>query len=135
MTAVRNAFRVLCVLWAGSLWALAAWIVPTLFRMQSDPQLAGLLAGRLFGIETALGLAVAVIALLLPGRRKFALGYAAAALLAINEWGLKPFMMAAHARGAAAGLSFGAWHGISAVLYVLACLAVVLLVWKEDFRQ
>ena len=125
----------LCVLWAGSLWALAAWIAPTLFRMQSDPHLAGLLAGRLFGIETALGLAVAVIALLLPGRRKFALGYVAAALLAINEWGLQPFMMAARARGTAAGLSFGAWHGISAVLYVLACLAVVLLVWKEDFRQ
>jgi uncharacterized protein DUF4149 len=126
---------VLCVLWAGSLWALAAWVAPTLFSMQSDRHLAGLLAGRLFGIETALGLAVAAIALLLPGRRKFALGYAAAALLAINEWGLKPLMTAAHApKGTAAGLTFGAWHGISALLYVLACLAMVLLVWKEDFR-
>jgi hypothetical protein len=134
VTVVRNAFRVLFVLWAGSLWALAAWVAPTLFYLQSDRQVAGLLAGRLFSIETALGLAVAAIALLLPARRRFAWGYPAVALLAINEWGLKPLMAAAHARGAAAGLSFGAWHGISAVLYVLACLAVVLLVWKEDFR-
>lgn len=134
MAAVRNAFRVLFVLWAGSLWALAAWVAPTLFSMQGDRHLAGLLAGRLFSVETVVGVAVAAIALVLPGRRKFALGYAAAALLAINEWGLKPLMSAAHARGSAAGLTFGAWHGVAAVLYVLACLAVVLLVWKEDFR-
>ncbi len=123
----------LCVLWAGSLWALAVWVAPTLFAMQGDRQLAGRLAGRLFSIETALGLGVAAIALLLPGRRKFALGYAAAALLAINEWVLKRLMSAAHAAGIAAGLSFGAWHGVAAGLYVLACLAVVLLVWKQDF--
>jgi hypothetical protein len=134
VAAVRNAFRVLFVLWAGSLWALAAWVAPTLFSMQSDRHLAGLLAGRLFSIETALGLAVAAFALLLPGRRKFVAGYAAAALLAINQWGLKPLMAAAQARGAAVGLTFGAWHGISALLYLLACLAALLLVWKEDFR-
>jgi uncharacterized membrane protein len=40
----------------------------------------------------------------------------------------------AHAHGTAAGLGFGAWHGVSAVLYVLACLAVLRLVWNEDFR-
>ena len=49
----------------------------------------------------------------------------AAALLAINEWMLKPLMAAAHARGAAHGLTFGAWHGVSALLYVVACLAGV----------
>ena len=26
------------------------------------------------------------------------------------------------------------WHGVSAVLYVIACIAVLILVWKEDFR-
>ena len=36
--------------------------------------------------------------------------------------------------GTAAGLSFGAWHGVSAVLYLIACLAVLRLVWKENFR-
>ena len=41
-------------------------------------------------------------------------------------------MMRAHADGAAAGLSFGAWHGVSAVLYLTACAAVLLLVWREE---
>ena len=43
-------------------------------------------------------------------------------------------MEAAHSNGAALGLSFGAWHGVTAVLYVLACLAVALVVWNEDLR-
>lgn len=131
---IRNFFRVLLVLWAGSLWALAAWVAPTLFYAQSDRHLAGVLAGRLFSIETYVGLGVGLLALLLPGRTKFVWGYLAAALLAINEWALRPVMAVAHVRGAAAGLTFGAWHGVSAVLYVLACLAVVLLIWNEDFR-
>jgi hypothetical protein len=124
----------LLALWAGSLWSLGAWVSPTLFDMQSDRHLAGLLTGRLFAIETYLGIAVSVLALLLPGREKFRWGYLAAALLAINAWGVRPAMVAAHAQGAVAGLNFGAWHAVSAGLYVLACLAVALLIWNEDFR-
>jgi hypothetical protein len=131
---VRNLFRVLLVLWAGSLWSLAAWVAPTLFYVQSDRHLAGMLAARLFSIETYLGLAVAALALVLPGRTRRLGVYVAAALLAVNEWGLKRYMEAAHAPGGALGLSFGAWHGISAILYVIACLAVLLVIWKQDLR-
>jgi hypothetical protein len=131
---IRNAFRVLLVLWAGSLWSLAAWVAPTLFYAQSDRHVAGVLAARLFSIETYVGLGVAALALLLPGRTRFLWGYLAAALLSANEWILKGIMTQAHERGAVGGLGFGAWHGISAALYVLACLAVLRLVWKEDFR-
>jgi hypothetical protein len=131
---LRNGFRVLFVLWAGSLWSLAAWVAPTLFYAQSDRHLAGVLAARLFSIETYAGLAVAGLALILPTRRQFVWGYLAAALLSINEWVLKPIMAQAHAHGAAAGLTFGAWHGVSAVLYVAACAALLLLVWNENFR-
>jgi len=122
------------VLWAGSLWSLAAWVAPTLFYAQSDRHVAGVLAARLFSIETYVGLGVAALALLLPGRTKFVWGYLAAALLSINEWILKRIMEQAHVHGTAVGLGFGAWHGVSAVLYVLACLAVLRLVWNEDFR-
>ncbi len=131
---LRNGFRVLFVLWAGSLWSLAAWVAPTLFYAQGDRHLAGVLAARLFSIETYAGVGVAVLALLSPSRTKFVWGYFAAVLLSINEWVLKRFMEQAHAHGTAAGLGFGAWHGVSAVLYVLACLAVLRLVWNEDFR-
>jgi hypothetical protein len=131
---VRNVFRVLLVLWAGSLWSLAAWVAPTLFYLQADRHLAGVLAARLFSIETYLGIAVAALALVLPGRGRMGGLYAAAALLALNEWGLKRFMESARAHGVAAGLTFGAWHGVSAVLYIAACLGVLLVIWKENFR-
>ena len=127
-------FRVLLVLWAGSLWSLAAWVTPTLFYAQGDRHLAGILAARLFSIETYLGVASAAMALVLPGRTRMGGVYAAAALLAVNEWVLKRFMASARAHGAAAGLSFGAWHGVSAVLYIVACLGLLLVVWKENLR-
>ena len=131
---MKHLFRILLVLWAGSLWSLAAWVAPTLFYAQSDRYLAGVLAAKLFSIETYAGLAVAALALILPGRAKFVWGYVAAALLAVSEWVLKPLMAQAHAHGTAVSLGFGAWHGVSAALYVLACIAVLRLVWKEDFR-
>jgi hypothetical protein len=129
-----RAFRVLLVLWAGSLWSLALWVAPTLFHAQHDRELAGLLAGQLFAIEAYLGVAIAALALLLPGRAKFRWGYASAALLAIMEWGLRPIMAEAHAQGHALGLGFAVWHVAGALTYLLACLAAGLLIWNDDFR-
>jgi hypothetical protein len=129
---IRSAFRVLSVLWAGSLWSVGLWVTPILFSALSDRHLAGVLAGRIFSSETYVGIAVAVLALLLPGRTKFVWGYVAAALLAANEWALRPVMAAARTQGTAAGLTFGAWHGVSAVIYLLACLALLVSVWKQD---
>jgi Domain of unknown function (DUF4149) len=126
----RNTYRVLFVLWVGGLWSLALWVAPTLFFAQSDRHLAGLLAARLFAVETYLGAAVAVLGLALPGRAQLRRIYMAVALLAINEWIIKRFMEQAHARGAAIGLSFGAWHGVSALGYAIACLLVLWVIWE-----
>jgi hypothetical protein len=133
MKILPRAFRVLVVLWAGSLWSLL-WVAAALFHFQSDRHLAGVIAGRLFSIETYLGLAAAALALMLPGRGRFRWGFFAAAVLAMNEWILKQFMNQALAGGRALGLGFGAWHGVSAGVYLIACLSVLLLVWQEDFR-
>jgi hypothetical protein len=127
-------FRVLLVLWAGSLWSLV-WVAATLFNLQSDRHLAGVIAARLFSIETYLGLGVAALAIVLPGRTRYYWAYFAAAILAVNEWVLRRVMSFAQAHGTAAGLGFGAWHGISAVLYVLACLCVVVIIYKDEFRH
>jgi hypothetical protein len=127
-------FRVLVSLWAGSLWSLL-WVAAALFRFISDRHTAGLIAARLFSVETYLGLAVAVLALMLPGRRRFLLGFVAVALLGFNEWILKAVMARALLQGAAAGLSFGAWHGVSAGLYVLACLCVVVVIYKDEYSH
>jgi hypothetical protein len=133
VNAYRAVLRLLLALWAGSAWSLAAWVAPTLFYAQDDRHLAGVLAARLFGIETYVGLGVAALALISPLRRNFRWGYVAAGLLAVNEWGLKPVMDLAHAQGSALGLSFGAWHGVSALLYVTACLALAVPVFKGEF--
>jgi hypothetical protein len=121
---------VLLVLWAGSLWSVGLWVTPTLFYMQGDRHLAGLLAGRIFTVETYVGVGVAALAAVLPGRTRFVWGYLAAAVLALNEWALRPVMVAARAHGAVFGLSFGAWHGVSALLYLLACIALLRQIWK-----
>lgn len=131
---IRNAFRVLLVLWAGSLWSLAAWVALTIFHALHDVHLAGTIAARLFSIEFYLGVAVAAWAVLTPARGRVKGIYGAVLLLAFNEWVLKRLMEAARAHGSAAGLGFGAWHGVSAVIYVIACLAVLATVWRHDFR-
>ena len=130
---IRNIFRVLLVLWAGSLWSLAG-VAYTLFHVQSDRHLAGMVVGRLLTAETYLGAAAGVLALLLPGRTKFIWGYLAALLMAADEWGLRRVMDTAHVRGSVWGLSFGAWHGVSAVLYGAACLALAVVIWRQEYR-
>jgi len=57
------------------------------------------------------------------------------ALLAVNEWLLKRAMSLAQTQGSALGLGFGAWHGVSAGLYVLACLCVVVLIYQDEYRH
>jgi hypothetical protein len=126
--------RMVLMLWAGSLWSLAAWVAPTLFYLQPDRHLAGVLAARLFTIETALTLAACVLALLSSARARFKGLYAAGILLGVNEWLLKPLMNQAHQAGSALGLGFGAWHGVSALLYLAACGLAVGLVWNDDLR-
>ena len=130
---IRNFFRVLLVLWAGSLWSLAG-VAFILFHVQSDRHLSGIVVGRLLTADTYLGAAVGVLALLLPGRTQFVWGYLAALLMALNEWGLRRVMDVAHSRGTAWGLGFGAWHGVSALLYGLACISVLVVIWREQFR-
>jgi hypothetical protein len=128
---LRNALSVLVILWAGSLWSLALWVLPTLFYAQDDRHLAGLLAARLFSIETYVGLIVAGLAVALKWGTSFRWGFFAAALLVLNEWALKPLMNLAQANGSAAGLGFGAWHAVAAGMYLLACVAVLRLVWLQ----
>jgi hypothetical protein len=132
---LARAFRVLTTLWAGSLWSLL-WVAAVLFQFLSDRHTAGLIAARLFSIETYLGLALAALALVLRGRRRFLLGFVAVALLAVNEWILKAAMARALAHGGSVfGMGFGAWHGLSAGLYVLACLCVLFMICQDEYRH
>ncbi len=132
-TFAGGALRLLLALWAGSLWA-QIWAASTAFAMLTDRHMAGALAARLFAIESYLGLGVAAFALSVGFGSRFKWGFLGAALLCLNEWAIKRVMNAALERGSVLGLSFGPWHGVSAIIYLLACAAVLWLVWKEDFR-
>ena len=130
----KNLFRLLFVLWAGSLCS-SVWVALTLFYAQPDRHLAGSIAAKLFSIETYLGLAVACLAVVLNMSSRFRFGFLAAALLLINEWALKPVMEHARLAGSSLGLGFGAWHGISALLYLTACAAVLWLLWRPELLR
>ena len=134
MSRARDLLRVFLVFTLGGMWSLAAWVAPTLFLAQPNRALAGLLAGHMFRIETYLCIAVALFALALPGRARYHWLYLAAALLCVNEWVLRPRMEAARLHHLAYGLTFGAWHGIAAIVYASACAAALLLVWNDDLR-
>lgn len=133
---VDRLFRLLLVLWAGSLWS-TVWVALTVFHIQPDRHLAGLIAARLFAVETYLGLALAAIAALRGERARFGFCYLGAALLAFNEWVLKRFMDQALAAGSALGLGFAPWHGVSALVYLVACLCVTAYAYKNllDARE
>ena len=135
MKILARSLRVLITLWAGSLWSML-WVAAVLFRFVSDRHTAGLIAARLFSIETYLGLGVAALALMLPGRRRFLPGFVAVALLAFNEWILKAVMTQALAQGGSIfGMGFGAWHGVSAGIYVLACLCTLVMIYQDEYRN
>jgi presenilin-like A22 family membrane protease len=104
----------------------------TIFHSQPDRHLSGVLAARLFAIESYLGLVVVLAALLVRAAR-FRFGFLAVALLLGNEWVIKAFMDQAMAQGAALGLGFGPWHGISALIYLCACFAVAVAVCRHEW--
>jgi hypothetical protein len=148
---MQSAFRLALVSWAGSLWS-TVWVALTIFHSQPDRHLSGMLAARLFSIETYLGVAVALFAwargaaarvqaarLAAPRMHAarlaappFRFGFVAVALLLFNEWVLKAIMDQALARGSALGLGFGPWHGVSALVYLAACLAAVVAVCEYE---
>ena len=57
---------VLLTLWVGSLWSIGYLAVPILFQAQPDKQLAGMLAGEMFRVQSLAGI---VCGLYLLGRR------------------------------------------------------------------
>jgi hypothetical protein len=47
---------------------------------------------------------------------------------------LKAFMDRALAAGSALGMGFGPWHGISALVYLAACVAVAAYLYHDNSR-
>lgn len=126
--------RILLTLWAGSMWTVGYIVAPTLFALLDDRHLAGMLAGRLFGIVAYLGLVCGV--LLLIGQvvragwrswRTYAL-VVMLALTAVGEFVLQPRMAALKAQGEVGAGQFATLHGISSSLFLVVSVLALALV-------
>jgi hypothetical protein len=122
--------------WAGSLWTVCGLVAPTLFATLDDRQLAGQLAAMFFRAETYIGViaALVLVGLSITGKLSLAGGLVKTLIAVtvaaplISQVVLGPFMERARAAGDMA--RFGALHGAAALLFVIACLSALLLVWR-----
>lgn len=133
---MRRVLQVVLAAWAGSLWTVCGVVAPSLFAVLPERSLAGQVAGHFFTVESWLGLALGAVALALLARgaaneaRRFDYGVLIATMLApmISELIVRPTMEAARAAGDMQ--RFGLLHGVSALLFGVACLGALTLVWR-----
>jgi Domain of unknown function (DUF4149) len=133
----------LAALWGGFLLCVAFAAAPSAFAVLERAQ-AGLLVGRVFGIEAQVSLAASLILMLLERRRardaveagavsdmfSMELLLPAVALFCTiaGYYGLQPLM--ADARAGAGVASFAALHGASLAFFAVKGLAVLALAWR-----
>ncbi len=127
----------LCItFWAGSLWTICGVVAPSLFAELEDRHTAGRLAAYLFQLEAFIGLAMGLVLLAVGMKATNPLGTQRARLLIcvtaamplISQFALGPVMDRARAAGDMA--RFGMLHGAAAVLFLIACISALLLVWQ-----
>jgi len=143
MACVRGAaVKLLLALMLGLLVVSGYVVAPILFAKVGSSHEAGRLAGEIFHIVNngVVIIAVAVAAFWMRmesiSRRQWGVLLVVAALAAINEYGISP--MIAELKLAAGPIDqlaaddplkaqFGMWHGISAVIHLLASIIAALL--------
>ncbi|HEY4350944.1 MAG TPA: DUF4149 domain-containing protein [Paraburkholderia sp.] len=141
-------FRLLTVVWVGSLLTIGYAVVPVLFA-SLDRITAGSVAAQLFRIEGVVGVVCGVLLLALCNvlirRDEVAyrrLRWLVAGMLVcvlVGYFALQPFMnalrIAAQEAGTDVGHSvyasrFGMLHGVSSLFYLIESLLALVLVWK-----
>ena len=141
---------VAATLWVGGLWVTGYMVAPVLFSTLPDRSLAGLLAGKLFGLMAWVGIGCALYLLLFRFARHGAAAFRQGvlwvlllmlALVCAGEFGVQPVMAALKAQALPQQIMesvlrdrFAAWHGVSSGLYVIQSLlgiALVILLGRE----
>lgn len=136
--------------WVGGLWAVGYLAAPVLFYNLDDRMLAGMLAGKMFGIMAWVGMVCAVWLLLFRLSRfggdalKQAFFWIAVLMLLLTvagHFGIQPILVrlkeAAMPKDVMESLlrdRFATWHGISSVVYLIQSLLGLALVAKQHSR-
>ncbi|MEX3760984.1 DUF4149 domain-containing protein [Paraburkholderia phenoliruptrix] len=141
-------FRLLTVVWVGSLLTIGYAVAPVLFS-SLDRTTAGAVAAQLFRIEGVLGAVCGILLLGLAnvmvrrgGNAYRRLRWLVAGMLIcvlVGYFALQPFMNAMRVAALEAGTDlahsayaarFGMLHGASSVFYLIESLLGIALVWK-----
>ena len=133
---MQRILHVILVAWAGSLLTICGIVAPSLFAVLPDRHVAGEVAGYFFRVEAWLGLVLGVLVCILLALRtitwvtRLDYGLVLGAMLAplLSELGLRQLMSAARSAGDMG--RFGLLHGVSALLFAVACVGALLLVWR-----
>ncbi len=136
---------IIITLWAGALWmsGISAYV---LFDSLQDKQMAGMLAGKLFGVVSYIGMISAFYLLI-----HRLLQYGAAALKQAFFWvvfamlllvlaghfGIQPVLEGLKAQALPADVMqsvfadrFRNWHGVASMAYLFECLLALVMVLK-----
>jgi len=144
----HRVFRLLTVVWVGSLLTIGYAVAPVLFT-SLDRMAAGAVAAQLFRIEGVIGVVCGVLLLALcnvlvrrGGDAYRHLRWLVAGMLVcvlVGYFALQPLMnalrIAAQDAGTDVGHSvyasrFGMLHGVSSVFYLVESLLGIVLAWK-----
>jgi hypothetical protein len=129
--------RLILVAWAGGLWAVCGLVVPALFQLIPDKSQAGTIAASFFDLQSVLGAVCGVLYWIFQRQRldHFAKACVFAAVMAplVFLLVLRPWMNAVRAAGDMT--RFGQLHGIAGLLFLIACVALVFVVWRSDSKH
>jgi uncharacterized membrane protein len=139
------------VLWIGGMWAVGYIAAPVLFASLDDKQLAGMLAGKLFGLIAWIGIAAASYLLVYRVARDGAAAlktlffWVVAVMLALilaGHFGIQPIMQSLKDQAMPHAVMqsvfadrFRHWHGVSSILYLIQSALGLLLVWRSGLAR
>jgi len=136
---------IIITLWVGALWmsGISAYV---LFDSLQDKQMAGMLAGKLFGVVSYIGLGSAFYLLihrvLQYGTAALKQGFFWAVLVMLllvlaGHFGIQPILEGLKEQALPADVMqtvfadrFKNWHGIASMAYIFECLLALVLVLK-----
>jgi hypothetical protein len=111
---------------------VCALVAPTLFALLPDRHLAGSLAAAFFRVAAWLGIGAGAIVVALRARRSSGVEWALVGVTALaplsSELLLRPYMEAAQLAGDTG--RFALLHGVAGILFVVACLTALALLWR-----
>ena len=127
----------LAALWWGSLTGLGFVVVPLLFMHLASPAAAGAMAAKLFAAQTWIGIACAMLLLLVSNKKdplapalpaQPAIKFIVAGLLlaVLVEFGVAPRIVNARVDGGNLKL----WHGLGSAMYLGQWLCVGFSLWR-----